>query len=46
LCPTNWKKSPLESCVWIDEVMSKSFPLGVLVDRRKNAKKTAAPNAD
>jgi 2-oxoglutarate ferredoxin oxidoreductase subunit beta len=31
-CPTNWKMTPIESCRWIDEVMSKSFPLGVLKD--------------
>jgi 2-oxoglutarate ferredoxin oxidoreductase subunit beta len=31
-CPTNWKMSPVESWKWIDEVMAKSFPLGVLKD--------------
>jgi len=31
-CPTNWKMTPVESCRWIDEVMSKIFPLGVLKD--------------
>jgi 2-oxoglutarate ferredoxin oxidoreductase subunit beta len=29
-CPTNWKMDPLQSCRWIDEVMSKQFPLGVI----------------
>jgi 2-oxoglutarate/2-oxoacid ferredoxin oxidoreductase subunit beta len=29
-CPTNWKMSPLEACRWIDEVMAKQFPLGVI----------------
>jgi len=29
-CPTNWKMNPLESCQWIDEVMAKEFPLGVI----------------
>jgi len=29
-CPTNWKMSPVESCKWIDDVMSKQFPLGVI----------------
>jgi 2-oxoglutarate ferredoxin oxidoreductase subunit beta len=29
-CPTNWKMSPSEACKWIDEVMSKEFPLGVI----------------
>jgi 2-oxoglutarate/2-oxoacid ferredoxin oxidoreductase subunit beta len=31
-CPTNWKMNPAESWKWIDEVMAKSFPLGVLKD--------------
>ena len=31
-CPTNWKMSPVESWHWIDEVMVKHFPLGVLKD--------------
>jgi 2-oxoglutarate ferredoxin oxidoreductase subunit beta len=31
-CPTNWKMSPVDSCRWIDEVMCKEFPLGVLKD--------------
>ncbi len=31
-CPTNWKMSPIESCRWIEEVMSKVFPPGVLKD--------------
>jgi 2-oxoglutarate/2-oxoacid ferredoxin oxidoreductase subunit beta len=46
MCPTNWRKTPVESCSWIDEVMSKTFPIGVLADRRKNAKKTGNPDAD
>ena len=29
-CPTNWKMDPMASCAWIDEVMSKEFPLGVI----------------
>ena len=31
-CPTNWKMTPVDACRWIDEVMSKSYPLGVLKD--------------
>jgi len=31
-CPTNWKMNPAESWKWIDEVMAKSYPLGVLKD--------------
>jgi len=47
MCPTNWKMNPLEACKWIDEVMSKKFPLGVLCDRRKKIKKRAvAGNVD
>jgi len=38
-CPTNWKMSPIDSCKWIDEVMSKEFPLGVFKDETGAAKK-------
>ncbi len=31
-CPVNWKMQPKEACAWIDEVMSKQFPLGVIKD--------------
>jgi len=31
-CPTNWKKSPQESLTFIDNEMTKTFPLGVLKD--------------
>lgn len=31
-CPTNWKMSPVDSCRWIDDVMAKQFPLGVIKD--------------
>jgi len=31
-CPTNWRMSPVESWKWIGEVMTTSFPLGVLKD--------------
>ncbi len=31
-CPTNWKKNPVEACKWIDEVVSKQYPLGVFKD--------------
>jgi 2-oxoglutarate ferredoxin oxidoreductase subunit beta len=34
-CPTNWKMSPIDSCRWIDEVMTKQFPLGVIKDIAK-----------
>lgn len=29
-CPTNWRMGALEACHWIDEVMSKQYPLGVI----------------
>jgi 2-oxoglutarate ferredoxin oxidoreductase subunit beta len=29
-CPTNWKMSALDACRWIDDVMVKEFPLGVV----------------
>ena len=31
-CPTNWKMSPLESWQWVDEEMTKEFPLGLIKD--------------
>jgi 2-oxoglutarate ferredoxin oxidoreductase subunit beta len=31
-CPTNWRMEPLESWQWIDEEMTKVFPLGVVKD--------------
>ncbi|MDD5190742.1 MAG: thiamine pyrophosphate-dependent enzyme [Dehalococcoidales bacterium] len=39
-CPTNWKMTPVESWKWVDEVMSKEFPLGVIKDT------TGAKNVD
>lgn len=37
-CPTNWRMSPVDANRWIDEVMTKEFPLGVIVDRRVKKK--------
>jgi 2-oxoglutarate ferredoxin oxidoreductase subunit beta len=31
-CPTNWKMSPVQSWKWVDDEMSKVFPLGVYKD--------------
>ncbi|HOM07237.1 MAG TPA: thiamine pyrophosphate-dependent enzyme [Syntrophales bacterium] len=31
-CPTNWKMRPTDACRWVDEVMTKEFPLGVIKD--------------
>ncbi|MBN1471828.1 MAG: 2-oxoglutarate oxidoreductase [Syntrophaceae bacterium] len=38
-CPTNWKMTPVNSCKWIDEVMSKVFPPGVFKDNITKAPK-------
>jgi 2-oxoglutarate ferredoxin oxidoreductase subunit beta len=40
-CPTNWKMTAVNSCKWIDEVLSKEFPPGVFKDNITAAKKTA-----
>jgi len=29
-CPTNWRMDAVGACQWIDEVMAKEFPLGVI----------------
>jgi 2-oxoglutarate ferredoxin oxidoreductase subunit beta len=31
-CPVNWKMGTLEACRWVDDVMAKKFPLGVVKD--------------
>jgi 2-oxoglutarate/2-oxoacid ferredoxin oxidoreductase subunit beta len=31
-CPTNWKMSSIDSFKWVDDVLSKEFPLGVIKD--------------
>ncbi len=31
-CPTNWRMTSIESWKWVDTVMSKVFPLGVIKD--------------
>ncbi|KMY67458.1 2-oxoglutarate oxidoreductase [Desulfocarbo indianensis] len=32
-CPTNWKMSPIKAMEYIDQSMSKVFPLGVIKDK-------------
>ncbi|MBN1627669.1 MAG: 2-oxoglutarate oxidoreductase, partial [Deltaproteobacteria bacterium] len=32
-CPTNWKMTPVEACKWIDETMTKAFPIKVIKDQ-------------
>lgn len=34
-CPTNWKIDPVQSCKYIEEVLTKTFPLGVYKDIRE-----------
>ncbi len=31
-CPTNWKMTPVDACRWVEEVMVKTFPTGVIKD--------------
>jgi 2-oxoglutarate ferredoxin oxidoreductase subunit beta len=31
-CPTNWKMSPKQALRWIDEVLVKTYPLGLIKD--------------
>ena len=41
-CPVNWKKTPIDAFKWIDDVLSKEFPIGVLADRRPKADQHAS----
>ncbi len=34
-CPTNWGMTPIEASKWLEENMTKQFPLGVYVDKTK-----------
>lgn len=31
-CPTNWKMSPVDACKWVEETVTKTFPLKVIKD--------------
>jgi 2-oxoglutarate ferredoxin oxidoreductase subunit beta len=33
-CPTNWKMAAAESCRWIDDVMTRQYPLGVIKETK------------
>jgi len=33
MCPVNWGKTPIESCKWVEEVVTKTFALGVFKDK-------------
>jgi 2-oxoisovalerate ferredoxin oxidoreductase beta subunit len=43
-CPTIWKMPPVEAQRWVREVMEKTFPLGVLRDRTKEAQPRPLPD--
>lgn len=34
-CPTGWKMAPVKAMAWIDEEMTKVYPLGVIKDTTK-----------
>ncbi len=34
-CPTNWKMTPVESCKYVEEVMAREFPIGVIKDVKR-----------
>ena len=37
-CPTGWKMAPVKALEWIDEEMTKVYPLGVIKDTTKEEK--------
>lgn len=43
-CPTIWKMSPVDAQQWVRDVMEKTYPLGVLRDRTRDAQPRPAPN--
>ena len=44
-CPTIWKMSAVDAQKWVRDVMEKTYPLGVLRDRTKEAQPRPAPEA-
>ena len=42
-CPTIWKMTPVEAQHWVRDVMEKTFPLGVLRDKTKDAQAKPEP---
>ena len=44
-CPTAWKMGTMEACAWVDDVMKKVFPLGVIKDTGGDCAAPAAPGA-
>jgi 2-oxoisovalerate ferredoxin oxidoreductase beta subunit len=43
-CPTIWKMSAVDAQRWVREVMEKTYPLGVVVDRTKGREPRVATN--
>ncbi len=44
-CPTIWKMSPVDAQHWVRDVMEKTFPLGVFVDRAHDRLPAPPPSA-
>jgi len=42
-CPTIWKKDPIVAQKWVEQELTKTFPLGVFRDRTKEAAVRPAP---
>ena len=42
-CPTVWKMDPVDAQGWVRDEMTKTYPLGVLRDRTKEALPRPAP---
>ncbi|MDP2724955.1 MAG: thiamine pyrophosphate-dependent enzyme, partial [Syntrophales bacterium] len=45
-CPTNWKMNPLESWQWVENEMTKEFPLGLIKDTTRTKDTTGKRDAD
>src|SRR5579863_7799759 len=43
-CPTIWKMSAVDAQKWVRDVMEKTYPLGVLCDRTKDAHPRSMPD--
>ena len=44
-CPTIWKMSAVDAQHWVRDVMEKTYPLGVVCDRTKDARPKPVPQA-
>jgi len=43
-CPTIWKMSAVDAQKWVHDVMEKTYPLGVVIDRTKEREPRANPD--